>query len=258
MLKLDALPSMEVMIATPVYGFGAAPLYTASLFRTQTECMAAGMVLHLEMVMGESLVTRARNRLVSTFLSRPTATHLFFIDADIGWTPEGLARVLLADKDVCAGVYPIKRYDWPADGLPDGLTREAFEAMFTPYPYNPVGNSVVSDEFGFAEVKEAPTGFMCIKRDVFRQMRAHYPDLNYIPEDPAPNQMPGTHFTFFDEVIEPETRRLLSEDFGFCYRWRALGGKVWIDLHSKLSHVGAHTWRGNMLEHLRMSPMRKG
>lgn len=258
MLKIEDLPKMEVMIATPVYGFGAAPIYTASLFRTQTEFMDIGMAVRLEMIMGESLITRARNRLVATFLSHPTATHLFFVDADVGWTPEGMARVLLADRDVCAGVYPLKRYEWPEGGLMQGMAREAFEVMYTPYPYNPLGKSLVSDADGFAEVKEAPTGFMCIKRDVFRQLRAKYPQYQYEPEDANPNLLPGTHYTFFDTMIEPETRRLLSEDFGFCAIWRAIGGKVHIDIQSKLQHVGAHTWRGNLLDHLRISPLRKG
>ena len=31
----------------------------------------------------ESLITRGRNTLVSSFMEHPEATHLFFIDADI-------------------------------------------------------------------------------------------------------------------------------------------------------------------------------
>ncbi len=257
MLPLDALKSMKVMLATPCYGFGSAPQYTISIFRLAVEAVNAGLPINLQMGIGDSLVTRARNRLVSTFLSDPNATHLFFVDADVGFTPEGFARILLADRDVCAGVYPIKRYEWP-EALPEGMTRDLFEAAYTPYPFNVLNNRLVSDPEGFAEVKEAPTGFMCIKREVFRRLREAYPDRDYIPEDPAPNQMPGTHFTFFDNMIEPESRRLLSEDYAFCRLWRDIGGKVFVDLHSKLAHVGVNTWRGDLHQHLRVSPLRKG
>lgn len=257
MLELDALARMQPMIATPVYGFGATPNYTASLFRTQVECTKIGMEIRAQFVMGESLITRARNRLVSYFLSKPDATHLFFIDADIGWAPEQFARVLLADKDVCCGVYPIKKYKWPAEGLPEDMPQAEFEARYTPYPFDVVDNKLSSDPHGFGEVMHATTGFMCIKRDVLFRMMKGYPDLWYEPEDPDNGQLIGTHWMFFDEVLTPE-HRLLSEDYGFCHRWRAIGGQVWIDLYSKLAHVGNHTWQGDLAHHLAVSPLRKG
>jgi hypothetical protein len=102
----------------------------------------------------------------------------------------------------------------------------------------------------------ATTGFMCIKREVFERMMKGYPDLWYIPEDPDSGQMVGTHWAFFDEVITPE-HRLLSEDYGFCHRWRAIGGQVHIDVISKLSHTGNYTWQGDLNHHLAVSPLRK-
>jgi hypothetical protein len=61
---------------------------------------------------GDSLVTRARNDCVAYFLSNPAFTHLFWIDADIGFSSDAAFRLLLSDRDVTAGVYPIKREDW--------------------------------------------------------------------------------------------------------------------------------------------------
>ena len=80
-------------------------------------------------------------------------------------------RLLLADRDVAAGVYPMKSFNWPAEGLPAATTREQFEVKYTDYPFNPInhGASQVSqfaDSDGFVEVAEAPTGFMVIKRHV--------------------------------------------------------------------------------------------
>jgi hypothetical protein len=41
-------------------------------------------------------------------------THLFWIDGDIGFTPETAFPLLQADKDVIAGAYPVKQIHWPA------------------------------------------------------------------------------------------------------------------------------------------------
>ena len=56
----------------------------------------------------DSLVTRARNKLVETFLKQEEYTHLFFIDADIIFHPQEFIRVLLFDKPITAAGYPIK------------------------------------------------------------------------------------------------------------------------------------------------------
>ena len=61
---------------------------------------------------GDALITRARASLVSQFLDDPAATHLLFIDADIGFEPEQVLRLIECGADMCAAIYPIKRIDW--------------------------------------------------------------------------------------------------------------------------------------------------
>lgn len=53
----------------------------------------------------DSLITRARNTLVAQFITVPQATHLMFIDADIGFEPELVHRMLTFDEDVVGGMY---------------------------------------------------------------------------------------------------------------------------------------------------------
>src|SRR5262249_11976935 len=107
----------------------------------------------------------------------------------------GRLRLLRADRDVAAGAYPMKRFNWPTEGLPGGLTERQFEDRYTDYPFNPIAHgagpvSSYADADGFVEVAEAPTGFTVIKRQVFKLMMEKYPDLNYVPDGPPNNPQP--------------------------------------------------------------------
>ena len=182
---------------------------------------------------GDSLVTRCRNDCVAVFLANPRFTHLFFIDADIGFTPEAAFRLLLADRDVAAGVYPLKREDLAARRRAQGTTRARFEALYQRYTVNSGREGEASielsiDRDGFMEVREAPTGFMCIKRRVFDRLIEAYPDMRYVPDWPKGTYPEGgVHYRFFDVMVDPESRRYLSEDYGFCRIWEEIGGKVY-------------------------------
>lgn len=107
-----------------------------------------------------------------------------------------------------------------------------------------------ADGDGFVEVDEAPTGFMAIKRHVFSRMMERYPQLRYTPDGPPGHPQAHLHWLFFDCMVHPETGRYLSEDFAFCQR--AIGGKVWVDLECKLSHLGQHMFRGDLAQSLRV------
>ncbi len=201
---------------------------------------------------GDSLITRARSRLVAEFMADARWTHLFWIDADIGFAPEAALRLLLAGHDVVAGVYPRKADGWPAGGLaealPAGSTREDFEARHASFPFNalPAGSTVDAD--GFVQVQEAPTGFMLIARHVLERMAGAYPELRYTPDavgTPAA-ELQWPHYRFFDTLAEPDNGRYLSEDYAFCRRWQALGGRIFIDARSRLAHQGLRTYTGDL------------
>jgi len=123
------------------------------------------------------------------------------------------------------------------------MTQRQFEDRYTDYPFNPIGHgtSLVSsyaDADGFVEVAEAPTGFMVIKRHVFGRLMEKYPELNYVPDGPPNNPQRHLYWRFFDCMIDPDSGRYLSEDYTFCRRWRDVGGKVFVDSHCKLGHLG--------------------
>jgi hypothetical protein len=255
MLDRSALRNFRPLIMTPSHDGTFCFTYMTSVIQLMAAAPAVGLPINFMFQVGDSLVTRARNHLVALFLSEPQWTHLMWIDADIGFSAEALFRLLLSDHDIAAGVYPLKREDWPAEGVPAGTTEQDFRQLHTRYTVNSgqasdphVGLDIDPD--GFMTVREAPTGFMLIKRHVFERMRAAYPELRYTP-DMIGSIDPGLYYRFFDVSVDPDTSRYLSEDYTFCRRWEALGGTIYLDANSNLAHQGGKIYRGDFSASLR-------
>ncbi len=255
MLEIEDLKNIYPLVVTPSHDGKYFHNYLLSLLNFQHVAMNVGMPLQIYLSQGESLVTRARNNAVADFLANKEWTHLFWIDSDIGFDVESAFRLLRSDYEVAAGVYPLKREIWPAEGLPEKMTEYDFINHYQRYTVNAsvpknkrkkeINLSVNQD--GFMEMAEAPTGFMVIKRSVFEKMMEKYPELQYV-SDSYGHESQGLHYRFFDVMVHPVTKRYLSEDYGFCYLWEQMGGKIYIDARSTLTHQGSKLYKGNFGE----------
>lgn len=240
----------KIMIATPCYGRLVNESYLKSLLATQSALQRDGHVMMLSTFSNESLITRARNNLTAAFLGSE-ADMLMFIDSDIGWRPPALLDLVKSGHDVCGIPYPTKGYDWDRvlrlatkGGTPEQpLTAQMLRARalnYTLLKHSPQPKDLPK---GWLEVAALGTGFMLIQRHVLEKMKAHYWDeLNYTNDVKGylkaikPEHCVG----LFETMIEPESRRYLSEDYAFCRRWRDIGGKVHACTRYGLSHTGAH------------------
>jgi len=247
--------TMYPLIATPTHDGKLFKNYVISMLNAISAFTSAQIRAQVLLLEGESLVTRARNNCVAHFLANPEWTHLFWIDSDIGFTPEAALRLLNSGYDVAAGVYPLKRENWPDDGLPTGTTLADFETNYTRYTVNhtasthPTDIQIAVQPDGFVKLSEAPTGFMVIKRSVFERLMTHYPHLRYRP-DGIGDVDNGLHYRFFDVMVDPVSQRYLSEDYGFCRLWTGLGESVYVDARSDLTHQGSKLYRGNFAQTL--------
>jgi hypothetical protein len=206
---------------------------------------SVGVKVSLDLLGYESLITRGRNILVSRFLDDSTTTHLLFIDADIGFDPQQVLRMLRFNSEVVAGMYPLKLHDWHS-GMQHAINGEALETAPLRYVGTPCQGEEAENRDGFVAASYAGTGFMLIRREVFARMMAANPHLHYSAAHvaAAPSLSPN-QYALFDCMIEPETGVYLSEDYTFCRRWRDLGGRIWLDAQGGLIHVGQYEFSGD-------------
>ena len=235
-----------IVIATPCYGGLVTEGYMMSVLRMLLKASAGVFDYDLVLLAGDSLISRARSILVSKFLNNPRATHLMFIDADISFDAEQVLRLLRFDKDFVAGQYPLKQIDWRA--LPARAVKgEPLEAAGLTYVGMPETGAGRTVEDGFAKGQYAGTGFQLIKRCVFERLIEAHPEMKFKRIDTLSNEIPGGDnlYALFECMIDPDTGTYLSEDYSFCRRWRSLGGEIWLDLRSKLSHTGPQRFDGD-------------
>jgi len=249
---MSEAPKPFIYLAVPCYGGNLNLYFVDSMLKLQDACREQGVGLHIDMMGGEALITRGRSRLAASFLAYSQATHILYIDADIGFPPSQVFRLLDADKDVIAAVCPLKKIDWEkvraaakadvADLQAQGI---GYVVRFLPTPTNSV-----EVENGIAKVAYGGTGFLMIRREAMQRLVDGYPQLRAKMGDMADSLAPEATM-IFDTMIEPETGQYLSEDYAFCRRWRDLGGDIWADLSARLTHVGHAAYTGSLMDALR-------
>jgi len=214
---------MSLLICTPVYG-NPFMGYVESLLNFQYDMIREGYDFDILFLKNESLIQRARNNAVTTFLETKYE-RILFIDADIEFTTDDIVKLWFLDEDVCGAAYSMK-----IDGKKTTVWKN---------------NEMVEIDGleGPQEVDFLATGFLMVKRDVFLKMRSAYPELQHM-EGLSEGQFEIRRYSmdwFHTGVSEGETpkdRIFWSEDYGFMHNWKKIGGKIILDPSIKLKHWG--------------------
>jgi len=257
-VKTEELQKQRLFIGTPMYGGSCAGLYTKSTNDLSMLCSSHKIPMKYYFLFNESLVQRARNYIVDEFL-RSDCTHLLFIDSDIGFDPRDALALLalqISDPekyDIVCGPYPKKTIAWEKVSVAaqQGVGKEnpfELEQYTSDFVFNPVADIRQFKLSDPVEVAEGGTGFMLITRDALERYRDTYPELSYKPDHVRTDQFDGTReiHAFFDCVIDPESKRYLSEDYFFCKMARKAGLSVWMCPWMKINHVGSYIFKGDM------------
>lgn len=173
-------------------------------------------------VHGYSAVDQARNQMATDAL-RDGFQELFWIDADIVFSPEAVDRLRSHGQPFICGIYAKK-----------GENQRSFACKF------PRGTSVVGfgKAGGLIDLSFAGTGFLLTHRAVYQtiQERLNLPVCN---ERFGPSMIP-----FFQPTVIPDDQGswYLGEDYSFSHRARECGYKIMADTTIRLRHVGSYAF----------------
>ena len=258
-VSIEELRKRKLFLATPMYGGNCVGMYTRAVADLAAICAKYGIPLQLYFLFNESLITRARNYCADEFL-RSDATHMLFIDSDIGFNPQDVLALLAmqdedSDYDVIGAPYPKKCISWEkikmavdkgvADEDPNKLEKFVGDYVFNPRNGQreiPIGEPV--------EVMEMGTGFMMIRRKTFDKYKEVFPHLHYKPDHIRTEAFDGSReiMAYFDCIIDPVSKRYLSEDYMFCYNVQKAGMRVWFCPWMQTQHVGTYVFGGSLAD----------
>jgi hypothetical protein len=219
---------IHVAVATPCYGNIMVSQYARSLAMTGARFQSLGIGFDLMFLANEALIEKGRNSLVAAFLESK-ATHLWFVDADMGWEPDAIVRLI--------GAMKVGGFEMAAAAGPRKATPTSFCLNF---PHQMERDN----KTGYIEALTVGTGFMVLTRSCVEKMVAASADNFFV--DP----LSGKKIHRLFECKIDEHRQFWSEDYTFCNKWRDIGGKIHIDFSVKLEHVGNHVWAGALQEQL--------
>ncbi len=239
----------KIFLSTPCYGGLCLEKYMKSIIQLQMLLMREGIQLMLDTTENESLVHRARNVSIGRFMQKTDADFFMFIDADVEFDAHSVLRLLNSGHEVSVAVYPKKVVMWDQAREAAEKGDERNMALLSSSLVANIGASKRSVVNGFVEVLDGPTGFMMISREALTKMHERYPELTC--KNDHQNRDFEEYCAIFDCMIDPDSKRYLSEDYAFCRRWQQIGGKIYADCNTTLGHVGNLPFHGCLKDRLK-------
>jgi len=200
---------MSILFSTPCYGGMCTTAYMQSLMLLQKDLLEVGLKHDFNFGRNESLIHRARNEMAGWFLKTDFERHMW-IDADIEFEPEDVAKLWNMDADICVAAYSMKLPSKPLSAWKDGKLVKIEDCPSEPF-----------------EVDYAGTGFMMIKRRVYEILS------DVVDHYQGPD---GRVSAFY--MCPVHNGGLESEDYHFCRIAREAGFKVMMDPSIRLGHIG--------------------
>lgn len=258
-------------IMTPFYGGVCQIKYMACMMDTIELFRKFKFKLVFEVCSNDSLISRARNNLVAKALTNEDVTHLLFIDSDICWNPIDILKLILSDKPIIGGAYPLKNYYWDkllkdvnnpynsnivqsivdkknASYLKSHISdTDAIQCNMVKYNVNYISNAIEID-MNLTKVKHIATGFMMIKRNTLEEMITKYPQTKYTDDIGFlnPHENKWAYALFDCGVIDDH---YYSEDWLFCDRWTKMSSnnEIYLDISINLTHIGLADYKGSLI-----------
>jgi hypothetical protein len=259
---------MKVLIATPVYGDTISTGCHLSIL--ETIGFFAREFPHIEFqsrVLSTSFFPHARNALVSQFLNDESYSHLLFVDSDMGFTPELVAKMLAFGKPVVGAIYPEKSRSFDAFRRLLQSDSNTMRAQLASVDYVYGGDALVTTKGrdgveeievidGFVRVTRAGTGILLVAREAAEKIRDRFPELwTAEPTDwvRSTGHMSGGLLQCF-AVIPSDDGVEIGADIAFSKRWvEGCGGEIWSCVDEAIIRTGSENYVGQFLGHLKVT-----
>ena len=232
----------KLMIATPAYGELFYAPYVHSVLALTRHAHKNDWAYVFESI-SYAEVSEARNYLVTRFFDKTDATHLLFIDNDMGFPAKLVPDMVNIGKPVVGVVAPKRKIDLKrlADLARSERNTERAIAKAHEFVVHRRASAGPTRN-GFVEVDACGGGILLIERNCISTLLQRAPELS--------DKLAGARTALtknldrliraFDPVVRGDGARL-SEDFAFCHRWRNVcGGEIWASVSHPITHVGLH------------------
>lgn len=238
---------VKICISTPAFGEVFYTPYVQSIFRL----LHAFQRRHWESSFASLAyadIAESRNFLLTRWFDKSDATHLLFIDADMGFPAELVLDMVDFGEPVVGAVYPKRQIDIGKIATAVAAGDPVKRAVAKGHNYilrKKRGLSIVTPRKGFVEADGCGAGVLLIARGAIETMIKKMPDI--VDNNARANSPLASKLDRLIRAFEPVrvNGALLSEDFSFCHRWNQCGGKVWVNTHHPIEHIGLHRFRGS-------------
>lgn len=257
---------MKVIVATPVYGETISTGTHVSIIDAirffAREFPHIGFTTH---VLSTSFFPMARNVLSSLFLGEADATHILFVDPDMSFSPELVAKMLAFGKPVVGAIYPDKAVDFDAFRRAMKTSSNTLHGQLQSIRYvydgdaivgrrGPDGKKEVEVVDGFVRVTQAGTGLLLIAREVFETIRERLPEMWIAQPKEWLRKMglaEGMGYIQCFDMVPGDDGSHTGSDVAFSDRWvKGCGGEIWSCVDEAIIRIGGQNYVGHYLTHL--------
>lgn len=230
----------KVFIGTPMYGGMCTYGYTSSLLENIMLLNQKNIETRWCFLYNESLITRARNAIVHSFLESEM-DYLMFIDSDIVFEKDTILKLLESNCELVCATYPKKYIDWEKiKSYSDKVAINEVKNLGSSYAINILhNNNTVNNDI--VEISHGPTGFMLIHKNIFKKL---IPNTKKIRSANF-GKNSGWYYEFFKTDVSEEDSMFLSEDWYFCEQVQKIGEKIFLRTDINLGHIGTYLYSGD-------------
>jgi hypothetical protein len=242
----EGLGVTKIGIATPAFGEIFYTPYVQSLYRLMRAFEQRKWQSSFASI-AYADIAESRNFLLTRWYDKSDATHLLFIDADMGFPAELVLDMVDFGKPVTGVVYPKRQVDLRRIAELSATGTPANRAIARGHNYilrKRRGLSVSVRQKGFMRVDGCGAGVLLIARSAIDIMLTKMPELS--DAEAKTNSPLAANLDRLIRAFEPMRAdgALLSEDFSFCHRWNQCGGEVWVSTAHTIEHIGLHRFSG--------------